>query len=164
MRASETNRLSMIDIREKTDADDVAGIIALATEELRRVYRLAAKVGRPATPEAEHAAISLVAVEDEAIVGIVEYCEKEDSLYVRGLAVHPHQRRRGIATALIRKVEAIAVREGKAKITLSTIKETGNPMIFAKLGYSIINEAPAAGFEGLEGQSVTKVDMCRPLA
>lgn len=154
----------MAEIREKTDTDDVAKIIALATEDLRRVYRRAAKVDGPATPEAEHAAVALVAVEGKVVVGIVEYCEKEDSLYVRGLAVHPPQRRRGIAKALIREVEAIAALEGMSKVTLSTIKETGNPKIFARLGYNIINEAPATGFEGLDGQSVTKVNMCRMLA
>ena len=154
----------MAEVREKTEADDVAGLVALATEDLRRVYRRAVYADGPATPEADHAAISLVAVEGEAIVGIIEYCEKEDSLYVRGLAVRPEERRRGVAKALIREVEAIAAREAKLKVTLSTIKETGNPTIFAKLGYNIVNQAPATGFESLDGQSVTKVNMCRMLA
>lgn len=155
---------TMPEVREKTDKDEVAGLIALATEELRRVYRRAANVDGPATPETEHAAVSLVAVEGEAVVGIVEYCEKEDSLYVRGLAVHPQQRGRGIAKDLMRQVEAIAARRGKLKVTLSTIKETGNQKIFTKLGYAVINQALAKGFEGLDGQPVTKVDMCRMLA
>lgn len=154
---------TMSEVREKTDKDEVAGLIALATEDLRRVYRRATNVYGPTMPEAEHAAVSLVAVEGEAVVGVVEYCEKEDSLYVRGLAVHPQQRRRGIAKNLMRQVETIAARRGKRKVTLSTIKETGNPNIFIKLGYTVINQAPANGFESLDGKSVTKVDMCRML-
>lgn len=69
----------MLEVREKTDKDEVAGLIALATEDLRRVYRRAANVDGSAMLETEHAAVSLVAVEGETVVGIVEYCEKEDS-------------------------------------------------------------------------------------
>jgi len=107
--------------------------------------------------------VSLVALEREVVVGIVEYIEKGESLHLQGLAVHPKQRRRGIARALIREVEAIAIHKRNSRVTISTIKETGNPQIFALLGYDVISESPATGFEGVDGKSVTKVDMCRKL-
>lgn len=154
----------MTEIREKTATDDVAGVVALATDDLRRVYRRAPKADSSPSPGTEQEVVSLVAVDQGTIVGVVEYCRTADSLYIRGLAVHPEKRRSGIGKALVREVEAIASREGKPKVSLSTIKETGNPRIFERLGYCIFNEGVAAGFEGLDGRPVTKVDMVRVLA
>jgi len=102
-----------------------------------------------------------VAVEDGAVVGVVEYCLRPDAVYVRGLAVHPRHRRQGVARALLRAVEAIAMREGRARLTLSAIRETGNPAIFARLGFAATGEAAAEGFEGADGRPVTRVDMGR---
>jgi len=154
----------MVDIREKTvtDNDRVAEIFALATADLRRVYRRTKDTTKSATV-VEDAPVSLVAVEGETIIGVVEYCTGPDSLYVRGLAVHPQQRRRGVARSLIGAIEGVAARDGQTKITLSTIKQTGNQPIFERLGFTVINEAPAKGFEGVDGEQVTKVDMCRML-
>lgn len=153
----------MIAIRDKNNTDDVEEILRLATADLRCVYRRSKKADNRAMSGEEVAAKSLVAVEGETVVGCIEYCETEDSLYVRNLAVHPQQRRRGVAKALIREVEVIAAREGKLKVNLSTIKETGNTGLFTRLGYSISNETPALGFEGLDGQPVTKVELYRLL-
>ncbi len=154
----------MAEIREKIDTDDVAEVVALATEELRSVYRRATNVDSSVMPKTEQHVASLVAVERELIVGVVEYCRKADSLYVRGLAVHPQMRRLGIGKALVREVEAIAAQEGKPMVTLSMIKETGNLTIFERLGYYVINEAAATGFEGVDGHPVTKVELVRMLA
>ena len=56
----------------------------------------------------------------------------------------------------VRLLVMVDIRE-KRKVTISTIKEIGNPQIFAQLGYDVLSEAPAMGFEGLDGQSVTTV-------
>ncbi|MVF23016.1 GNAT family N-acetyltransferase [Methylocaldum sp. BRCS4] len=158
--------MNMVYIREKlaTDNGSVADIVALATADLRSVYRRARSAATSPTPDNEDSPLSLVAVEGETIVGVVEYCVRSESLYIRGLAVHPQQRKRGIARQLIRAVEDIAIRGRKQKVTLSTIKETGNPEIFVQLGFSVVDESPAEGFEGLNGKQVTKVDMYRELA
>lgn len=154
----------MIQIREKavTDKHRVAEIIDLATADLRRVYRRSTNTGKPGV-NAEITPITLVAVEADLIVGVVDYCIEPDSLYIRDLAIHPQYRRRGIARALIQAVEEIAGREGKPKLTLSTIKETGNPQIFTRLGFTVVNDILTETFEGADGQAVTKTDMHRKL-
>lgn len=155
----------MVDIREKLIADEgrVAEIIALATKELRRVYAPASSGEGTATQHRDCRPISLVAVIGNVVAGVVEYHVRHDEMCIRGLAVDPQQRRCGIARSLIHAVERIGVSCGKSKITLSTIKETGNPQIFAKLGFSIVSEGPAEGFHGSDKQQVTKVNMCRTL-
>ncbi|MDV3238152.1 MAG: GNAT family N-acetyltransferase [Gammaproteobacteria bacterium] len=154
-----------LDVRPKTPADDaaVAGILAAATAELRRVYRRAPAPGGSAGADGGEAPQTLVAVEDGAVVGVVECCLRPDAVYVRGLAVHPRHRRRGVARALLRAAEAIAVGAGRARLTLCAIRETGNPAIFARLGFAATGEAAAEGFEGADGQPVTRVDMGRPV-
>ena len=154
----------MIQIREKavTDKHRVAEIIDLATADLRRVYRRATNTGTPGV-NAEITPITLVAVEASLIVGVVDYCIEPDSLYIRCLAIHPQYRRRGIARALIQAIEEIANREGKLKLTLSTIKETGNPQIFTRLGFTVFKDILTETFEGVNGQAVTKTDMHRKL-
>jgi N-acetylglutamate synthase-like GNAT family acetyltransferase len=155
----------MVEVREQAAADgeQVTEIVALATEDLRRVYGPAPRHKQTSTPE-EDRPMTLVAVERNIVVGVIEYCVRPDELYIRGLAVHPRQRQRGIARVLIHSIEQIAIGYGKAKVTLSTIKETGNPVIFARFGFTVVNEATAEGFQRSDGQPVTKVNMCRMLA
>ena len=56
-------------------------------------------------------------------------------------------------------VEEAAARLGKSELRVSTIKETGNPAMFVKLGFAVIGETSAPGFEGAKGERITRVDM-----
>ncbi len=153
----------MVVIREKTvvDEDGVAEIVALATKDLRRAYAPTPRADRMATLNEKNGSLSLVAIAGNFVAGVVEYCVRYDEIYIQGLAVHPQQRQRGIASALIRTIERIAINFGKSKVSLSTIKETGNLTFFVKLGFNVVSETPAEGFLGADGHQVTKVNMCR---
>jgi len=152
----------MPEVREKAaiDEDQIGELISLATKELRQVYRRAAVATSNGTKPDDTPA-SLVAVEREVVVGVIEYTLGPDSLYIRGLAVHPQHRRCGYANTLVRAAAGIAVREGKSKVTLRTIKETGNSDIFTRLGFGVVAETLAKEFEGSNGQPVTIVEMSR---
>lgn len=154
-----------LDVRPQTPADAaaVAEILAAATAELRRVYRRAPVPGGSAGADGGEVPQTLVAVEDGTVVGVVECCLRPDAVYVRGLAVHPRHRRQGVARALLRAAEAIAVRAGRARLTLCAIRETGNAAIFARLGFTATGAAAAEGFEGADGRPVTRVDLWRPV-
>ena len=156
----------MADIREKIAADEdrVAEIVALATKELRSVYVLSPRRVPSASQREDSVSTFLVAVEENVVAGVVEYRASLDAINIQGLAVHPQKRQKGIARALIGAVERIAVSSGKPRLNLSAIKETGNPKIFAKLGFDLVNQEPADGFQGADGQEVSKVNMCRNLA
>lgn len=152
----------MVEIREKDQNDDIEEVVSLATEDLRRIYRPCANP--TGNPPSAHSITTLVAVKEKYIVGVIEYFAGDGALYFQGLAVHPAYRRQGIASALVKEIESIAIRLGAQKVVLSTILETGNPKIFTKLGYEITSVIPASDFEGLGGKQVTKVGMHRILA
>ncbi|WP_170234358.1 GNAT family N-acetyltransferase [Azomonas agilis] len=150
----------MIRIREKkvSDHSKVADVIALATADLRSVYRRSRGI-RPVNQTNEREPEILVAIIGEELVGTVEYFIGSDSIYVQGLAVHPLWRRFGVARALISSVKDIAIQRERLKLVLHTIKETGNPAVFAKLGFIVVDELQAEGFEGVDGKVVTKIEM-----
>ncbi|KAB7619488.1 GNAT family N-acetyltransferase [Alkalilimnicola sp. S0819] len=156
----------MLYIREQSesDRDEVLALLNAATADLRRVYRPKEAAGRAvaATEDTEFTG-ALVAISEGRVIGTVEYIGCPAVVLVRGLAVHPALRRRGVARQLMAAIEEIAIARRKQRLTLDTIKETGNPKVFEQFGFVTYHEAPADRFEGLEGQQVTQTSMQRVL-
>lgn len=61
---------------------------------------------------------------------------------VRKLLVHPDFRRRGIARALLREAEALAVRRGRSLITLDTRTGDSAEPLYASMGYRTVGVIP----------------------
>ena len=61
---------------------------------------------------------------------------------VRKLPVHPDFRRRGIARALLREAEALAVRRGRSLITLDTRTGDSAEPLYASMGYRTVGVIP----------------------
>ena len=77
-----------------------------------------------------------VVTQGGAIIGSVLWEEKDGGLYFGRLAVHPAQRRRGIARALVNAAEAEARRRGLPRVHLSTrLPLLDNRRLFAKCGF-----------------------------
>jgi len=151
-----------LEVRQARDGDgpQLRSLFALATEELRRVYRPRTSGARPAAAEA---ADSLVALSEGRVVGVVEYVAREASFYIRGLAVHPDFRRRGVARTLLAHAGRLAMAAGRDMLTLSTIQETGNTSLFARVGFVTHRAYPSPRFVGAGERPVTQVDMRCPL-
>jgi|GEM_PF-3762456 len=60
------------------------------------------------------------------LLGTTEYVIKNNSLYIRGIAVHPLHRDCGVCRSLVDKAIAVAREAGLKKLSLSAIEETGN--------------------------------------
>jgi ribosomal protein S18 acetylase RimI-like enzyme len=127
-------------IREagEADCDGYSEVGRLATEILRRVYR--PRDGASGTSFGDKKLIRLVAVEGEKIVGTVRYYVEDDRIHLIGLMVHPDFHRRGLGKAMIEHLVKLAEEQGLKKLSLYTIKETGNVMIFEKMGFSVVRE------------------------
>ena len=61
-----------------------------------------------------------VVLDNDAIIGTVSVVPKEESLYVRGMAIVPAARGRKIGELLLRQVESFAAERGFKRLLLST--------------------------------------------
>jgi predicted N-acetyltransferase YhbS len=144
------------------DEAEIAVVLASATATLRQTYRptavaIARRQGR-ASPLPR-----LVAVVGDKIVGTVEYELVGERLHLLGLGVLEAHRGRGVARRLIETVCQIAGRSGARKVSLYTIRETGNLPLFARLGFAVAGEALSSDFTSERHQTLTEVYMERSL-
>jgi ribosomal protein S18 acetylase RimI-like enzyme len=133
----------MIVIREAVSHDmhDVNALVGLAYRRLRQIYRpTEAALSNKAGLDAK--LLRLVALVDGVIVGTLQFHATGDRLHIVGLAVHPAHQRAGIARALIESLHDRAPLDGVSRLSLFTVKETGNVPIFERLGFSVVSERP----------------------
>ena len=147
-------------VREATEADNgaVEEVCRLATEDLRRVYR-------PAPPLSERGVSKptsrLVAEIGGTIVGTVRYCLDSDRLHIIGLMVSPCHRRRGVARRLVESLAEIGRANWAGRLSLFTVKESGNVPVFERLGFRVVRETAAADLESVSGEPLTEAYMER---
>lgn len=144
---------------QKGDRLAVRAIIEAATRELRQIYRLRGQRPRYRVP-----ASILVALDRNTIVGTAEYVIKNDHVYVQGVAVRSSCRRKGICRSLLAAAGELARKSNLRAVKLHVIEETGNVVIFEKLGFKVANRAVATDYVGASGGIVTRVEMERQLA
>lgn len=150
----------MISIRpyQPADHDSLNEVSNAAMVLLRRLYRPGPKALASRT-QLSSTLTRLVALADNRIVGTVEYHRDAASLHLMGLMVHPEHHRRGVATALIRHLAGIASGHGCASLRARTIKETGNAVIFERMGFTVIAERVDDLFISDLHPSLTEVDL-----
>jgi GNAT superfamily N-acetyltransferase len=78
------------------------------------------------------------------VVGTASVVEKDDGvLYVRGMAVLPAARGRGVGELLLREIEAFALRNGCARLLLSTTPFlTGAIRLYGRSGFQRTPDGP----------------------
>jgi len=132
----------MIRVREPVPVDEaaIATVVASGIATLRQTYRpTPVAVAR----KADLVLHRLVADDDEAIVGTVEYACNGERLHLMGLYTLDTHRRHGVARRMIDALVVIANARGARTLSLYTIRETGNVPIFERLGFTVVREAPA---------------------
>ncbi len=147
---------------EKADLSAAAEVCRHAFLSLRKIYR-PTREARDYKRQISHSLSRLVAVCAGRITGTVEYTLEDNVLHFLGLAVHPDCQRKGIGRALIGELETIARGYGLKKITLDTVKETGNVKLFEKLGFHTVKEDEATHFESDRFHRLTNVFMEKAL-
>ena len=154
----------MIEIRACLE-NEVAAAERVAAEAfvgLRKVYR--------PTPDAvrnkqklESDLKRLVALDGPDVVGTVQYRLQDNRLHLLGLAVSPRRRRSGIARALIERLCGIASDQQCQRLSLYTIEKTGNVAVFERLGFKVVERAPAENLISMSGEPLTEAYMERAI-
>jgi N-acetylglutamate synthase-like GNAT family acetyltransferase len=102
---------------------------------------------------------SLVAVYNQDIVATVSYYVQNEVTNIYSLGVLDEYRKNGITRKLFEHIEDLTKKVGAKKLSLNTIKETGNIMIFEKLGYKVIEEKVAVNAVSPDNQQVHEFRM-----
>jgi GNAT superfamily N-acetyltransferase len=112
------------------DASDIARVLRQSFLEYQDQY----------TPEGS----TWVALLSNAIVGTASVVEKDDAvLYVRGMAVLPAARGRGIGELLLREIEVFALGNGCTRLLLSTTPFlTGTIRLYERFGFQRTHDGP----------------------
>jgi GNAT superfamily N-acetyltransferase len=150
-------------IRDAVESDmpAISAVMCASTAVLRKVYSPSPSAAKRARSAAD--VHWIVAVEGKDIVGALRYVAKPENLHL-GLGVHPDHQRKGVARALIAFLAEKALCQGISKLSLYTIKETGNMPIFERLGFSFVSEGSAEDCESATGDQLTDVYMERVLS
>jgi ribosomal protein S18 acetylase RimI-like enzyme len=151
-------------VREASPNDQggVADIIVSATATLRKTYR---PTGSACSNKRRNSSpfTRLVAICEDKIVGTVEYKIEKDRLHLLGLGVLSEYRNRGIAGQLIDRMAEIGIKSGLRRLSLYTIKETGNISIFRKMGFNVIKEGVDGSLESDNHHRLIEVYMAKEL-
>jgi N-acetylglutamate synthase-like GNAT family acetyltransferase len=81
-----------------------------------------------------------VAIIDKKVIGTVQYYIDNLCMKILGLSVLEDYRKQGVSRKLFEAIEELAKEKYIPKISLYTVKETGNGDIFKKLGFTVVSE------------------------
>ena len=73
------------------------------------------------------------------------------------MMTRPSYRGRGIASALIRRAEELAVERGRTLLVLDTAADEGASEFYERLGYTLTGEIPDYALKPLGGLTATKI-------
>jgi ribosomal protein S18 acetylase RimI-like enzyme len=150
----------MISVREALEQDGSAieAVCRAAEADLRKVYR----PNRKALENRAAIASSLtrlVALVGDEVVGTVMFRREPDRLHLMGLSVHINHRRIGVARSLVAAVEREAKRHGLRRLSLYTVRETGNVAVFERMGFRVVGEQEDRWSESDVFAKLTGVEM-----
>jgi len=151
-----------ITVRQATASDDeaIAEVDSSARAALRRVYvptaeALASKASQ--APQTNR----LVACVNGRVAGTVRYRVEDGRLHLLGLGVGEPDRQTGVARAMIEHLTKMARRQCLTRLSLYTIRQTGNVPLFQRLGFKVVSEEPAQFAVSGDGRPLTEVYMER---
>lgn len=153
-----------VDIRpaKPADAEEVAAVRASAVATLRQTYRPNQRALAHKQLIAE-TLTRLVAVLDGRVIGTVEYHLTSDRVHFLSLDVHSDCRRQGVATQLVAELARIGKAAGATVLSTYTVKETGNPAIFERMGFRVVSEEPSDFFESDRFGMLNETRLERPI-
>ncbi len=158
----DATRALPIRIRRARLADEpaAAAVSAHAFASVRGVYQPMTASPPTVTASGERL-VRWVAQREGEVLGTVRCRFEPHRLHLIGLAVHPSFQRRGVARAIVEHLGRVAGRRGLPRLSLYTIRQTGNAIVFERLGFQIVSETPAEGAISPIGEELTELYMER---
>jgi N-acetylglutamate synthase-like GNAT family acetyltransferase len=131
-------------------ADDAPAIVSLLYEsfvEYRSFYTAggfaATVISQAEVIERMHEGPLFVAEMNGTVVGTVAIVPKNESLYIRGMAVHPSARGQRIGDQLLAYVEDLAISQGARRLLLSTTPFLERAIrLYQSFGFERTDEGP----------------------
>ncbi len=154
----------MITVRSERNKDkaEIQNVIDSAVATLRQTYRPTQRaIGNKNQIKQNYE--RLVAIIAGRIVGSVQYFSDNHCVSVLGLDVHTDYRKKGVARSLISHIKKIGIKEKALSLKLHTIKETGNVVVFKRLGFKETSERIDDLFESDKFDTLTDVEMIMEL-
>jgi ribosomal protein S18 acetylase RimI-like enzyme len=153
-----------VKVREATPADalELAAVRASAVATLRKTYRPNQKALAHKRAIAE-TLTCLVAVSNGRVIGAVEYRLAAGRVHFLSLDVHADDRRQGVATQLVAELARIGKDAGATRLSTYTVTQTGNPVLFERMGFRVISEEPSEFFESDRFDTLTEAYLERPI-
>jgi len=139
--------MNTISIREATaaDASAISKVLQEAFAEFRQFYTVEAFAATTVSPEVVLQRMkegnAWVAVKDNNVIATVAVVEKENALYIRGMAVLPEARGERTGWKLLEIIESYAVENNYKKLLLSTTPYLPSALkLYEKFGFKKIGE------------------------
>ena len=130
-----------------TDAPAIALLLAAAFAEYRLLYTPAGFSATAITPDEVVTRIEQgpvwIAIRDGEILGTVSVIRKDDSLYIRGMAITPMARGQRIGALLLTRIEKFAAAGTFRRLLLSTTPFLDRAIrLYEQFGFRRIDEGP----------------------
>lgn len=134
----------------KAGADDAQDIVLLLYESFVEYRSLYTVGGFTATAISQSQVVDrmregpvFVATMNGTVVATVAIVPKGESLYIRGMAVHPTTRGQRIGDQLLAYVEELAISQGVRRLILSTTPFLGRAIrLYESFGFHRIDDGP----------------------
>jgi ribosomal protein S18 acetylase RimI-like enzyme len=139
--------MRLVRLAKTADAEVIASVMYEAFSQYRSLYTAEGFAATAITSEEVVSRMSqgpmFVTLVDDAIVGTVSVVKKNDSLYIRGMAVLPASRGNRIGAIMLNRIEEYAANEGCERLFLSTTPFLERAiMLYEKFGFTRTNEGP----------------------
>ena len=149
MRSETSTEKTVLEIRRAVmaDAPAIASLLAASFVEYRALYTPEGYAATAITSEQVASRIRegpiWVAISNGNVAGTVSVVARNESMYVRGMAVQPVARGQSIGEVLMAEVEKFSNSEGFRRLFLSTTPFLDRAIrLYERLGFQRIDEEP----------------------
>lgn len=148
MRAGQPSTPAIVIRKAATDeAPDIVSLLYESFAEYRSLYTVegfaATAISQNEVTKRMREGPVLIATMNGSVVGTVAIVSKGESLYIRGMAVHPSARGQRIGGQLLGYVEDLAISQGVRRLSLSTTPFLERAIrLYERFGFERTSEGP----------------------